>query len=190
MEKIKSQIKAQASQNSGLISGLSSGLSLAVILVLLAIWSRVIPHAPNFSAVGAAGLFAGYVWRRKPVAFLLPLIAMGVSDIFLGWHVLLPLVYGALMLQVFLASFALTSPSRGRLLGVSVLGSTLFFVITNLGVFFWGGLYVPTLAGLTECFVRALPFYKNQLAGDLVFSFAIFGVYQFLLNQSQVRAKA
>ena len=178
MEKINSQIKVQA------------GLSLAVILVLIAIWSRLIPHAPNFSAVGAAGLFAGSVFGRKPWAFLLPLIAMCLSDIFLGWHVLIPVVYAALMVQVLLASYTLKGSSSLRLLGISALGSTLFFLITNLGVFFWGGLYTQNISGLMECFLMALPFYKNQLTGDWVFSFVIFGFYQFVLKQSQLRAKA
>ena len=62
----------------------------------------------------------------------------------------------------------------------SVASSVLFFIVTNFGTWATGELYPPTLAGLTACYVAAIPFFQNTLAGDLFFSALLFGGFALL----------
>jgi hypothetical protein len=58
----------------------------------------------------------------------------------------------------------------------SLLGSILFFFITNFGV--WaGGFYGYTAGGLSKCYVMAIPFFKGTIMGDLFYNLVFFGGY-------------
>jgi Family of unknown function (DUF6580) len=57
-----------------------------------------------------------------------------------------------------------------------------FFRITNFMVWATERLCPHTLGGLSECFLAGIPFYRNQVLGDAVYTVAIFGGYA-LLNR-------
>jgi hypothetical protein len=59
--------------------------------------------------------------------------------------------------------------------GAAVASSVLFFVLTNLGVWLFSGMYPRTAEGLVACYAAAVPFFQNTLAGDLFFSALLFG---------------
>lgn len=149
---------------------------IALVLVALAAAYRVLPHPDNVAPVAAAAIFAAAVLPPR-AAFAVPLLAMIASDLWLGPHGLFWLTWSAFALTGLLGLWVKRRPNAARLALASVAGSTFYFVVTNLGVFFFEALYPKTWAGLIECFGMALPFYRNTLAGDLVFSFALFGVY-------------
>jgi hypothetical protein len=58
--------------------------------------------------------------------------------------------------------------------GCAVLSSALFFVVTNFAVWYSGAWYGDDFAGLIKCYAAALPFARNMLAGDLIWSAALF----------------
>jgi len=141
---------------------------------------RVLPHPPNFTPVAAMALFAGAKLQRKLWAFAIPLLAMLLSDLALqamfGWgvHELMPVVY-----MSFVAVVALGWSLRGRLSAVTigtaaVLASTLFFVTTNFAVWAMSTMYPHTAAGLSACYVAALPFYAWSLLSCVTFSALLF----------------
>lgn len=148
----------------------------ALLLVGIAILYRVFPHPVNVAPVAAVAIFAGAVLPAR-LAFTVPLLAMMASDIFIGPHGLFWLTWSAFALTVFLGLWVRGSLRPARIAVASVAGSTFYFVVTNLGVFFFQNMYARTWAGLAECFAMALPFYRNSLIGDLIFSAALFGAY-------------
>ena len=62
-------------------------------------------------------------------------------------------------------------------------GSLLFFVFTNLAVWLSGQLYPLTGSGLAACYVAAIPYYRNSVLGDMLFSTVLFGGLALLENR-------
>lgn len=149
-------------------------LCLAVGMIVLCIVSRLLPHPPNFTPLGAAALFAGASLSRTWKALLLPLTAMLLSDLIIGMHALAPLIYLAMAAYVLLGRRLSHTPGAGSVLLASLAGSTIFYLITNAGV--WLMSYQWTLAGFTRCYVAAIPFFGNTIAGDLSYAALIFGL--------------
>ena len=151
-------------------------LALVLSLVALDVVVRLAPHAPNFTPVAASALFAGAVLRSRPLALAVPLAAMFVSDLVLGFHdwVVTGVVYAALALPALLGMWA-----RARstvLLAPLALGSSLFFFTsTNFAVWVSSGMYAHDLDGLIRCYVAALPFLQNTVVGDMFWTALLFG---------------
>lgn len=132
-------------------------------LIFIAILTRLLPHPPNFAPITSIALFSGFHFSNKRIAILIPLVGMFISDIFLGMHALMPVIYLSFIL-ISAMSFYIKKLSITNVL----LASTLFFVLSNLGV--WYFYYPLTWAGLTTCFVLAIPFFVNAIAGDLFYT--------------------
>src|SRR5215510_11825836 len=155
-------------------------------LALAAAATRLAPHWWNLTAVGAVCLFGGAYFQRKWAAFVVPLVALAASDVLLQTF-----VYPGQGPNYFkYVCFALTVPLgfvlRGRTtflpVGAAAIGATaMFFLLSNFEVWFSGhGVSYPrTPAGLIECYIAALPFAKNMLFGNLLFSAVLFGGMEF-----------
>ena len=153
--------------------------AVLVVLVALCVAVRLTEHAANFAPVRAAALFAGFWFARRSVALLLPLAAMGISDAVIGtYHVgIMAVVYAAMVFPVVWRTVLRRRLTVARVGLCAVSGSVVFFVSTNLAVWMFSPLYERTLAGLAQCYVAALPFFRNSLCGDVVWSAVLFGVY-------------
>ncbi len=156
------------------------------VLFALAILSRFLPHPPNFAAIGALGLFAGCYLSGKR-SWLLPVAAMFVSDL-VGQAFGIPgmgFYHPISMLAVyvgFAASACIGRQLQSRLnprnlYGAAILSSTVFFLISNLGVYLAGN-WSGTAHSLTSCYVAAIPFFGATLAGDLLYVTLMFGLYE------------
>ena len=143
-------------------------------LLMLGIVARLVPHPWNATPTMAIALFAGTYLNTRS-ALLLPLAIVAASDVLLGWHATVPFTWGAFLLTGLLAWWIRKSPSAGRIFTGAVAGSVLFFLVSNFGVWVVGGLYPRTMAGVWECYVAAIPFFRSALAGDLVYTAALFG---------------
>ena len=144
-------------------------------MILTAALSRLIPHPPNFSPVAARALFGGATFAGKRLAFVLPLAAMFLSDLILGLHPLIPVIYGCFALIVCLGFWVRRRQSVWRIGGAAFFGAILFFVITNFGVWAIGSFYPKTGSGLLACYIEAIPFFWNTLASDLCYTAVLFG---------------
>lgn len=154
---------------------------LAILIAIVgAAALRLVPHPPNFAPIGAMALFSGAQLGRRPLAFVAPLGAMLLSDAVIGFHSGLPFVYGSVALIVLLGWFALARVSVLRLAGAAVASSVLFFLITNLGTWLLSGIYPLTASGLAACYVAAVPFFQNTVAGDLFYTGLLFGGFTLL----------
>jgi hypothetical protein len=155
--------------------------STIVMMILAACLSRLIPHAPNFTAIGAMALFAGAQLDSKRVAVLVPLMALFLSDLLIGFHNTMFFVYGAVALVTLLGRFGWARWQWKGLVGLSLLSSLLFFAITNFGVWASGG-YEHSFSGLVSCYALAIPFFETQIWGDLFFTGLIFGAFAALVT--------
>jgi len=162
-------------------------LIFPILLVALAASSRLIQHPSNFTAIGAMALFGGVVIRDKRMAFLLPFAAMLVTDAILGFHASMIPVYACFTFTVWIGTKIRQDRSLVKIASASLLSSVVFFLVTNLP--FWYAdisLYPLTAKGMIESYVAALPFFGNQVAGDLFFTALLFGSYYVFSRQSSV----
>lgn len=153
------------------------------IVTLLAVISRMVPHAPNFTATGAASLYSGRYFRGK-TRFIVPFIILLITDAFLGFHAAMPFVYFCFGINIILGIWISKKPTVWKIAGITLLSSLIFFVVTNFGVWFVGGLYPKTIQGLAVCYANAIPFARNTFLGDLVFVSAMFGITE-IVNRYQ-----
>ncbi|MEK7097206.1 MAG: DUF6580 family putative transport protein [Patescibacteria group bacterium] len=149
-------------------------------IILLAVVTRLIPHAPNFAPIGGLALFSGANFKNK-TALLIPLSAMFISDIFLGFHKTMPFVYLSFIIIALIGGLIKTNKWQS-LLKASLISSVLFFLITNFGVWATGSMYQKNLSGLIQSYVMGLPFFRNTIISDLFYSFSFFYGYRFLSN--------
>lgn len=159
-------------------------LTIAAI-VFVAAFLRLIPHAPNFSPIGAIALFGGAYLNRKYLAYLIPFAALLISDVFLGFYGIGMLVtYGAFAVSIFIGTQLKKNITWYNVALSSLASSVSFFLITNL-VFFYpttiSPLYTHDLAGVLNCYAAGLPFFQNTFASDLLYSSLFFGAF-YLLN--------
>ncbi|MCX6790971.1 MAG: hypothetical protein NTV62_02130 [Candidatus Gribaldobacteria bacterium] len=156
-------------------------IGVALLFIAVGILFRLVPHPANFAPIAALALFSG-ARLPKYLAFAVPLVAMLVSDIFLGfyeWPIALA-VYGSFFFCIFLGSLLKKKPKWTFTVGYSLIGSLVFFITTNLAVWIFSHWYPKTLVGLGRCFFLALPFFKNTLLGDLFFVGLFFGLYELI----------
>lgn len=145
--------------------------------LLLAIIGRLIPHAPNFTPVAAMALFGGATLSNKRLAYLLPLFAMFISDLIIGFHSTMWAVYLAFSITVYIGTKIHGNIKPLNVITASVASSALFFIITNFAVWLGGSFYPQNAAGLIECYIAAIPFFNNSILGDLFYSGILFSVY-------------
>ena len=155
---------------------------LAIGLIVLGIVSRLIPHPWNATPVMAIALFGG-TYLPKRLAIVLPLAIIILSDAVIGLHNTILFTWGAFVLTGSLAWWIRRRPDATRVITGAVAGSVLFFLITNLGVWVAGDLYPRTAAGLWQCYVAAIPFFRGTLLGDVVYTTVLFGGYALLVGR-------
>jgi vitamin B12 transporter len=157
-------------------------MATAVLLVFLGALSRLIPHPPNFVALGALALYSGARLPRR-WAWMVPLSAMALADFVLDLGSgprtlsLVRLTIYATFAAIVLAGRLLRRRSDAlALAGFSVGASILFFATSNLAEWASSPLYPKTAAGLTLCYGLAVPFFWNTLAADLAGTAVLFGL--------------
>lgn len=153
---------------------------LVLGLVFIAAATRVLPHPPNFLPISAMALLAGAKLGRSSLAVAAVLGAMVLSDLLIGMHATLPFVYLALIATVGIGSLLRGRESVPAVLAGAVGSSTLFFLVTNLGVWVSQDLYPKTAAGLMACYTAALPFFERSLLSDVLYVAILFGSFALL----------
>jgi hypothetical protein len=156
-------------------------LLFAAGLIFLAAFTRLIPHPYNLTAIGALALFSGAQVTDKRMAFFLPFAALFLSDLVIGLHETMLPVYMCFAITVWLGSKLGANSGIIKTGLFSISGSIIFFLITNLPIWY-GGFYPMTPAGTMMSYTAALPFFSNQMIGDLVYSGLLFGVFNSIKN--------
>ena len=133
-----------------------------VSLIFFAILSRFLPHPPNFTPIAAIALLSSKGFNNRWVVFLIPIVSLFISDLFIGLHATIPFVYFSFILIALLGLYV----KKINIFSV-LLSSTIFFLVSNFGV--WLLYYPITTEGLVQCYTLALPFFLNTVLGDLVY---------------------
>ena len=149
---------------------------LAILLVLVGAGSRLLHLPPNIAAVTGVTIFAGFAIRNIWLALVVPIAAMALADVILGWYNEAIFSYVGMAAGVFLARGLLHPLTPLRLIGTTFLASLVFFVLSNLGVFV-SGYYGYSLEGLIACYVAAIPFWQNSLIADFMSTALVFAIY-------------
>ena len=158
-------------------------------LVVVGVLSRVtFLTPPNFHAVAAAALFAGFFFRSSVVALAVPTVSMMISDAMIGGHapLVMATVYAALAAPVAWRCLLHKKLTAGRVGLGALSASVLFFLTTNLAA--WPTLYPTTTAGLAHAYTAAVPFFQWTLAGDLCYSALFFGAYALVTSLAPDRS--
>lgn len=160
---------------------------MAYFFIAAGVVLRLVPHLPNFAPIAAMALFGG-VYLNKKFALIVPLIALAVGDFFIGFYqpYLMAAVYGSFLLVGLIGLWLKNHKTLPNILGASLIGSILFFLITNFAV--WAvqplmptPMYPQTWQGLLQCYTMGLPFFRNTLLGDLFYVGAMFGLMEAVL---------
>ena len=166
---------------------------IVAVLIIVAAFSRLLPHPPNFTPIGGMALFGAAHFMKKYWAFIIPLVALWISDLVLNnvvyaayfdsfqW-VSTTFIYVAIafaLITLFGMKW-LKEIKASKLLVGSLVASLLFFLVTNLGAFIHDpmNIYPNNLAGLGAAITAGIPFFWNTMAGDLVYTLVLFGGFE------------
>jgi len=144
-------------------------------IILFAALMRLLPHFPNFTPLAAIALFGGAHLGKRRLTLLIPLIALLISDFFLGFHEMMIPVYLGFALIVLLGHLIRNNIRIPYVIGGSLAGSLLFFLITNFGVWAMTPYYPGNVQGLLTSYTMAIPFFHASLLGDLFYNAVFFG---------------
>ena len=151
-----------------------------IVLVLLLAFSRLIPHPPNFTPVVAVAIMSGYLFKNIYISFAVLITSMLLADAFIGFYKNMFFVYFSLILISYIFYKISSNINSKNLFIFSLLGTIVFFIISNFGVWILGGLgpnnlpYDKNLNGLLECYILAIPFIKNTMLSTLVFTYGAY----------------
>ena len=140
-------------------------------IIILAVLSRLVPHPPNFAPITGIALFSSKKINNKLFGILFPIIPLFISDLFIGISFINIFVYLSFIIIYFLGSISPKIDVKSVFFS-----SVIFFILTNLGVWYLG--YPKNVEGLITCFTLAVPFFINTILGDLFYSFIFFRSYK------------
>lgn len=161
--------------------------------IVFAALTRLLPHAYNFTPLGAIALFGAAYFTDKKWAFIVAIGAFWMSDLLLNnityasyydgftWFTSGMLyTYGSIAMIVVLGYYLLKKITFGRVLGGALGASVIFFIVSNFGVWVGSAMYPLTFEGLIACYTAAIPFFHYTIAGNVVYSAVLFGSYEWI----------
>ncbi len=156
---------------------------IVLLLILLGFSARLLPHPANFAPIGAIALFAG-MYLPKRLAIILPIVMMFSSDLIIGMYnpKIMIAVYASFILMGLIGLLVRKNKKLSTVLGGTLLGSFLFFLITNFAVWAFGTMYLHNLSGLIQSYTMAIPFFKNSLLGNLFYVGILVGGYELAVH--------
>jgi len=162
-----------------------SRIGIVLGLIILGSLSRLIPHWPNFTALGAIALFGGAGFQSKYFSGLLTLGILLLTDVFLGFYSGMWVTYLAFLMISILGTFV-KKDSTLSVLTHSLSASLLFFVFTNFASWLTIPIYPKNVSGLLLAYTEGIPFAMNFTLGTLFYSLLIFGIYQLSIRKLQL----
>ena len=147
---------------------MSSYIKISIGIFLLIAVSRFVPHPPNFTSLIALSFYVPAILGKKYIP--ISMLSFAISDIFIGFHGVIFFTWGSILIISFLPKL-FKNKIFNRLLG-SIAGATIFFIITNFGVWLIGH-YEYSIEGLILCYTLAIPFYTYTLISTIFFAVLI-----------------
>jgi hypothetical protein len=153
--------------------------------IVLAALTRILPHPPNFTAIGAMALFAGATLNNRLLSLLMPMMALFITDLFLGFHNTMWAVYGAVGITTIIGWVIRNRQNFITITSGSIVAALLFFFVTNAAMWVVGfytpdGFYTQDAAGLALAIEAGIPFRNNGIVSQLLYSGVLFGAFHAL----------
>ena len=150
-------------------------------LILILTFSRLIPHYPNFTPVIAVAIMSSYFFKNIYLSFIVIILSMLISDVFIGFYNNIFFVYLSLLLITFIFYRFNTRIKFKNLFIFGFFGSLIFFVISNFVVWLLSNMYDKNLNGIIYCYFLALPLFINTLLSTVFFSYLAFIANNFFI---------
>lgn len=168
---------------------LNMHFGIVCLIIVIAAATRLIDHPSNFTPIGAMALFGAAYFSKKGYSFLIPLIALWLSDLalnnikyaeyyegfsFMGntW------VYASIALIVAGGFFLLKKINVVNIGIASILAAVVFFLVTNFGSWLADPMYTKDFTGLMHAYEMGIPFFRNTLFGNVIYAGVMFGAYE------------
>ena len=164
-----------------------------ISLIIILAFARLIPHPPNFTPIIAVAIISGYFFKNFNLSVLILLVAMLISDLFIGFYENIIFVYLSLIFITFIFHKISSKINFKNLFIYGFAGSLIFFAVSNFGVWALGSpgaydiAYEKSLSGLIECYVLAIPFFGNTFLSTLIFAYPALFIYRSLIVRSSPR---
>ena len=166
---------------------ISPKLYIVLTMIFAGAMMRVIPHWPNFTPIAAIALFGGTFLKRKDLAFLIPVAAMLISDLIIGFHSTMFPVYISFIAIVGMGLVLQRRLTVVNALTASLASSVLFYLVTNFACWTSGMMPYPlNAAGLMQSYIAGLPFLFNGALGDLFYNSVLFGALYLVSSRQSV----
>lgn len=149
-------------------------------LILILVFSRLIPHPPNFTPIIATAILGSYFFRNLIKSTFIILISMFISDFFIGFHSNMFFVYFAMLLIIIVYFSVNIKLNYKNLLIYGFIASFIFYLTSNFGVWLIGNMYEKSFSGLIQCYILAIPFFKNTLISTFIYLYPVFFFYNSL----------
>ena len=162
-------------------------------LILILAFARLIPHPPNFTPIIAVAIMSGYLFKNVNLSFVVLLLTMFISDLFIGFYGNLIFVYASLLLITYIFHKFSNKINLKNLFISGFAGSFIFFIISNFGVWALGSpgvydiAYEKSVSGLVQCYILAIPFFGNTFLSTLIFAYPAVYIYKLLPAWSSAR---
>ena len=141
-------------------------------IIFLVLFSRFIPHPPNFTPIIAVAILSPLFFNKNNVALTLVIVGMFISDFFIGFYQNMITTYLAIILVYYFSKFYFNEKTIGikNIIFGSIFSALIFYVLTNFSVWVFGDLYPKNFEGLIMCYVMAIPFFTNTLISTFLFT--------------------
>ena len=159
-----------------------------ISLIVILAFARLIPHPPNFTPIIAVAIISGYFFKNINLSILTLLVAMLISDLFIGFYENMIFVYASLLLITFVFHKISNKMIFKNLFIYGFAGSLIFFIVSNFGVWALGSpglnnvVYAKNLNGLIECYILAIPFFGNTFLSTVIFAYPAIFIYKSLVK--------
>ena len=158
-------------------------LIMPIILFGLLVLSRMITDIPNFTATIALVMFTGYLIQNRLLSILIVLTSQVVSDLYLGIYSSMIFVYAAYISIVLLSPIIMNKINTKSVIFSSIISPSIFFIISNFGVWLTGSMYTFNLSGLITCYVAGIPFFDESLISTILFALTIFSIMKLIRKE-------
>ena len=164
---------------------MKNDLMIPIIMMTLLVISRMISDIPNFTATIALIMFTSYLIRDKFLSVLVILVSQIISDLYIGIYSSMFFVYGAYVFIALLSPIIMNKLSFKSVLVSSLVTPTIFYIVSNFGVWITGSTYPLSLDGLIMCYVAGIPFFDETLLSTVVFSVTIYVMMKLIVKEPE-----
>ena len=164
---------------------MKNDLMIPIIMMTLLVISRMISDIPNFTATIALIMFTSYLIRDKFLSVLVILVSQIISDLYIGIYSSMFFVYGAYVFIALLSPIIMNKLSFKSVLVSSLVTPTIFYIVSNFGVWITGSTYPLSLDGLIMCYVAGIPFFDETLLSTVVFSVTIYAMMKLIVKEPE-----